>query len=113
MSVQMSSQVQGRMGYYCSRVVDCTIKSGLMLFSTRKHLRLRVVLGLTILGQLALHTVYGNETFLYTLNFLPLLVVLAALSTLYVAPVSLGISRHAGAECRNEQYLYNLICSVY
>lgn len=52
-------------------------------FSIRKHLRLRVALGLTLLGQLALHLMYGtDETFLYTLHFAPLLLVLAALSTL-------------------------------
>ncbi|WP_374877063.1 DUF6080 domain-containing protein [Microseira sp. BLCC-F43] len=50
-------------------------------FSTRKHGKLRIVLGLTLLGQLALHAVYGSETFLYSLHFLPLLVVLAAWST--------------------------------
>jgi hypothetical protein len=33
-------------------------------------------------GQLALHTVYGGETFLYSLHWLPFLVVLAALGTL-------------------------------
>lgn len=52
------------------------------MFSTKKHLKLRVVLGLTLLGQLALHLLYGSETFLYALHFLPLLVVLAALGTL-------------------------------
>jgi hypothetical protein len=50
--------------------------------STRQHLAFRVVLGLTLLGQLALHLVYGAETFLYALHFGPLLVVLAALSSL-------------------------------
>ncbi|MBD2251307.1 hypothetical protein [Nostoc parmelioides] len=48
----------------------------------KKHLKFRIVLGLTILGQLALHSVYGDETFLFSLHFAPLLVVLAALSTL-------------------------------
>lgn len=84
MSVQMSSPGSGSVWGSIAVVLWIALLSlGLWgLFSTRKHLRLRVVLGLTILGQLALHTVYGNETFLYTLNFLPLLVVLAALSTL-------------------------------
>lgn len=84
MSVQMSSPGSGSVWGTIAVVLWIALLSlGLWgLFSTRKHLRLRVVLGLTILGQLALHTVYGNETFLYTLNFLPLLVVLAALSTL-------------------------------
>lgn len=50
--------------------------------SNTKHLRLRFVVGLSLFGQLALHAVYGLETFLYSLHFLPLLVVLAAFSTL-------------------------------
>lgn len=41
----------------------------------------KLTLGLTLLGQFALHLVYGEETFLYTLHFLPLLIVLAALTT--------------------------------
>jgi len=52
-------------------------------FSTKKHLKLRIVLGLTILGQLLIHSVYGtNETFIYSLHFAPLLITLAAFSTL-------------------------------
>ncbi|BAY48499.1 hypothetical protein SAMD00079811_61240 [Scytonema sp. HK-05] len=51
-------------------------------FSIKQHLKLRIVLGLTLLGQLALHLVYGSETFLYALHFVPLLIVLAAFSTL-------------------------------
>jgi hypothetical protein len=51
------------------------------LISLRQHVQFRVFLGLTLLGQLALHAVFGRETFLYSLNFAPLLVLLAALST--------------------------------
>ncbi len=44
---------------------------------------LTLVVGLTLLGQLALHQVYGGEeSFLYAAHFLPLLVVLAAFGTL-------------------------------
>src|ERR1700709_2350829 len=39
------------------------------------------VLLLTLAGQIALHLVYGEETFLYGLHFVPLLIALAALST--------------------------------
>ena len=42
----------------------------------------RVALACILLGQFALHAVYGGETFLYSLHWLPLLVVLAALGTL-------------------------------
>lgn len=52
------------------------------LFSLRQQLKLRIFVGLVLLGQLALHLLYGDETFLYALHFAPLLVVLAALSTL-------------------------------
>lgn len=52
------------------------------LFSVKQHRPLRIVLGLTILGQLGLHLVYGEETFLYSLHFAPLLIVLTALCTL-------------------------------
>ena len=52
------------------------------LFAIKPHPKLRLVLGLTLLGQLLLHLVYGDETFLYSLHFVPLLVVLAALITL-------------------------------
>ena len=39
---------------------------------------LRIALLLTLAGQFVLHVVYGEETFLYSLHFAPLLVVLAA-----------------------------------
>jgi hypothetical protein len=44
--------------------------------------RLAIALALFILFQLALHLVYGDEMFLYTLNFVPLMVVLAAFALL-------------------------------
>ncbi|BAT53146.1 hypothetical protein NOS3756_21050 [Nostoc sp. NIES-3756] len=52
------------------------------LFTIKKHQKFRIVLGLTLLGQLGLHTVYGDETFLFSLHFAPLLVILVAFSTL-------------------------------
>ena len=62
-------------------------------FATKKHLKLRLVLGLVLLGQLLLHTVYGDETFLYALHFIPLLIVLAAFSLLTPARlVALGLT---------------------
>ncbi|MBF2026599.1 MAG: hypothetical protein IGS48_07515 [Oscillatoriales cyanobacterium C42_A2020_001] len=52
-------------------------------FSTKQHPKLRIVLGLTILGQLLMHSVYGRqETFIYSLHFAPLLIALAAFSVL-------------------------------
>lgn len=64
------------------------------LFDMKRHSRFGIVLGLSLLGQLGLHLLYGDETFLYALHFGPLLVVLAALTTLtrarYLALVLAG-----------------------
>jgi len=48
------------------------------LVTLRQHLQWRLVLTGTLLGQLVLHLLYGSETFLYSLHFAPLLIVLAA-----------------------------------
>lgn len=56
--------------------------------------RARLVLGLTVLGQLALHMVYGDELFLYSLHWLPLLVLIAGLGSL--GPQRLGVLAVAG-----------------
>ena len=40
------------------------------------------MLALSIAGQVGLHIVYGNETFLYALDWIPLFVTAAALATL-------------------------------
>lgn len=44
--------------------------------------RLRIMLILSAVSQLLLHMAYGPETFLYSMHYMPLLVVLAAFSTL-------------------------------
>jgi hypothetical protein len=63
------------------------------MFACEHAARLRIVVGMTILGQFALHLLYGEETFLYALHFMPLLVVMAAISTLTPArPVTLMIA---------------------
>jgi hypothetical protein len=51
------------------------------LFSLRKQSKFRLVLGGTLLAQLVLHVIFGEETFLYSLHFAPLLVTLAALGS--------------------------------
>jgi hypothetical protein len=58
---------------------------GLGLFAVVTEARLRrfgVFLVLAIGSQVALHLVFGNETFLYSAHFLPLLVALAALGAM-------------------------------
>jgi hypothetical protein len=52
------------------------------LITMKTHGRLRLFLALVIAGQFALHILFGNETFLYAPNFLPLLIGLAALALL-------------------------------
>lgn len=62
-------------------------------FRLRQHLRLRVGIALLILAQLALHLVYGEETFLYAMHYVPLLVLLVALVTLTrLRPLVLALS---------------------
>jgi hypothetical protein len=62
-------------------------------FQLEQHGRFRVMLGLTLLGQLMLHMVYGNETFLYSLHFMPLLILVAAAGTLTRArPIALALA---------------------
>lgn len=48
---------------------------------SHKHNKFRLVLGVSLLGQIILHASYGKETFLYSLHFGPLLVLLAAFGT--------------------------------
>ena len=48
------------------------------------------MLGFTLLGQWMFHVFYGNETFLYSLHFMPLLIFVAAASMLTRArPIAL------------------------
>ena len=55
---------------------------GWALFTLKQQGRFRLFLGSAIAGQYLLHLVYGKETFLYSLHFLPLLIALVALSLL-------------------------------
>ena len=49
---------------------------GLLL--SKEHPAFRAALGLALLGQLVLHTIYGEEAFLYSLHYVPLFVLVAA-----------------------------------
>jgi len=70
-------------------VVAIFVWTGLLIlglwgfFTTKQHLKLRIVLGLTLLAQMAMHSIYGaEETFIYSLHFAPLLLTLVAFSLL-------------------------------
>jgi hypothetical protein len=52
------------------------------LVGLKEQPQLRLVIGLTLIGQMFLHLLYGWETFLYSLHFLPFLILLVALSSL-------------------------------
>ncbi|MBW4524925.1 MAG: hypothetical protein KME18_06970 [Phormidium tanganyikae FI6-MK23] len=52
------------------------------LFTLQTHSKLRLILGITLIAQVLLHLAFGSETFLYSLHFVPLLIVCAALTTL-------------------------------
>lgn len=59
--------------------LTCIGAAALFLVSELKNAR--IVIGAVIGGQIALHLVYGGETFLYSLHFLPLLVIVGAFGT--------------------------------
>ena len=52
------------------------------LATVKKDWRMRLGLALALLGQLTLHLVYGDETFLYAMHYMPLLIIIAAYGTL-------------------------------
>ena len=52
------------------------------LVTMERQLRFRLVLAALLLFELSLHMVYGEETFTYSLNFMPLLLAVAALGAL-------------------------------
>jgi general stress protein CsbA len=84
MTIQVSPPLSGSIwGYIAVFSWIALLSLGVWAFcSLRQHGKFRIVLGLTLLGQIALHLLYGDETFLHSLHFLPLLVVLVALTTL-------------------------------
>lgn len=52
------------------------------LLSLRQYIHLKKLLALILVGQLALHMIYGRETFVYSLHFLPIFVMLVSMATL-------------------------------
>lgn len=57
------------------------------LFSIRQQRAFRIVLGLSLLGQIVLEAVYGDERFPHATHILPFVILIAALSTLTKARV--------------------------
>jgi hypothetical protein len=52
------------------------------LFFGSRPPRIRLTIGIILFGQLTLHMIYGEETFLYALHYLPLLLVTTSLGAL-------------------------------
>jgi hypothetical protein len=49
------------------------------LFAISGYEKLRLVIGGTLIGQMVLHSIYGEETFIFAPNFFPLLLAVAAM----------------------------------
>ena len=81
LSFQMSRPgSSGLLGALAAGVWIVVLAVGLWgIVSSRIDGRFRAALGLALAGQLLLHLVYGDETFLYSLHFAPLLILVAAL----------------------------------
>jgi hypothetical protein len=72
------------------------------LVTKKERVKLRLVLAGTLLGQMALHSIYGEETFLYSLHFAPLLLGVAAMGVQtrlrpFVLALAAGLILTAGA----------------
>ncbi len=82
LSVQHSFPWQGgilNLAAFCGWLVLFSMGFWQLLFGTTAG-RTRLLVGVLLAGQLVLHLIYGEETFLYSLHFLPLLIVTAALA---------------------------------
>lgn len=85
----------GTLGWIATCIWLAVLSLGVWaLVKVRMPVAFKVTLAMTLLGQLVLHFIYGEETFLYSLNFTPLLVTLAAVATLSTyrkAAITLGL----------------------
>jgi hypothetical protein len=86
MSVQASKAGSGSVWGNASVVLLALfLGAGLWgLVSLKQYPRLRLALSLMLTGQLGLHVLFGDETFLYALHWAPLLVILGALGSLAI-----------------------------
>ncbi len=82
MSFQASPLFSGlRPGVYGTLLWGALLVIGFIaFFHSNEEAELKQVLGVTLLCQLAMHGIYGRETFLYSLNYLPILVAIVAMA---------------------------------
>lgn len=84
LSIQKSLPLIGEF-WSCTALIAWVLLLALGLWSivvVKTQRKLRLSLGIGLVGQFGLHLIYGTETFLYALHFIPLLVPLAALTIL-------------------------------
>jgi hypothetical protein len=75
-----SGSLCGRMALFSWALLLCmSIRS---FFVANVDSSFRLALAMILVGQVFLHMIYGFEAFLYSLHFLPLLIILASLTTL-------------------------------
>jgi hypothetical protein len=74
-------------------VWGCLLSLGIWaLLTVRQQHGFRLVLGLLLCGQILLHLLYGEETFLYAIHVAPLLILMVGLATLTaIRPIVLGL----------------------
>ncbi len=67
---------------------------GYVLVSRKEHGRMRLLVGMALFGQVTLHLLFGVVTFLYALNVLPLLLLVAAQGSVThrTRPFALGLA---------------------
>jgi len=95
MSVQHSSVWGGgTLAFIASTAWLALLLLGAWAFAVaRENLNLRMVIGAVLIGQLVLHLLYGEETFLYSLHFAPLLVLVGAFATTTcMRPIALALA---------------------
>ena len=82
MSFQSSPLFSGpRAGVYGTAIWAALLVIGFVsFFFAGKNPDLKKILGVTLLCQIAMHGAYGRETFLYSLNYVPMLVAVVALA---------------------------------
>lgn len=79
------------------------------LFQLKGDKKIRLGIILALLGQLVLHLIYGDETFLYSLHFLPLLIIVASYGTLSGSRkivIALAVIACLGAAVNNVTQFY-------
>ena len=84
LSVQFSQPLSGNIAGIIAGVLWLILLAvGIWaMYTVKKDRKIRLGIFLALSGQLALHLIYGDETFLYSMHYVPLLIIIAAYGTL-------------------------------